>query len=281
MRGRSLAACIAVVALWIVVACLDVSSPVTGVASITSVILPTPSIVVHDQMRDTLGVVQRLNVYAFAPNGDTIPQSDIIVRYTVLDSTHNLFVDSITGFARSDSTFPTPLAKVVAVVTPAKGKGVIQTVQVPVPIVPKPDSGHRSDDTTFVFNPTGTPSDSLNLNLVSPPLNVTVYSTTKDTTVQSYIVSYQIVRAPASNGNGPTVVFYNPSGNDSTIAVTNTNGVATRQLRIRPGAIASTALLTGAATDTINVFVRVLYHGKPIPIAKDSLFIVPVRAQIF
>lgn len=280
MRRRALAACAAVVAVWIAVACLDVSSPVTGIASISAVILPTPSIVVHDSMRDTSGMAQPLTVNAFAPNGDIIPQSDIIVRYTVLDSTHNLFVDSVTGFARSDSTFPSPLAKVVAVVTPVKGKGVLQTVQVPLPIVPKPDSGHRSDDTTFVFKPTGAPSDTLNSNLVSPALSVTVYSTTRDTTVQSYIVIYKIVQAPDSNGKGPTVVFYNPSGNDSTTAVTNTSGVATRQLRIRPSAIASTALLTGGATDTIKVLVRVLYHGKPIPIAKDSLFVVPVRAQI-
>lgn len=279
MRGRSLAACIAVVALWIAVACLDVSSPVTGITAISSVILPTPSIVTGDSMRDTLGVPQPLQVVAFGPKGETLPASDITVQFTAIDSTNQLHVNSVTGRAAGDSL--SPLAKVVAVVTPVNGKGSIQTVQVPVPIVPVPNSGLRSNDTTFVFNPADTPSDSMNLNLVSPPLSVTVYASKTDTVVPSYIVSYQIVRAPASNGNGPTVVFYNPSGNDSTIAVTNTNGVASRQLRMRPGAIASTALLTGAATDTINVFVRVLYHGKPIPIAKDSLFIVPVRAQIF
>jgi hypothetical protein len=146
--------------------------------------------------------------------------------------------------------------------------------------VPVPNHGVRSNDTTFLFNPTGAVSDSLNLNLVSPPLTVTVYAFTTDTVVQSYIVSYQIVKAPDSNGNGPSVVFYNPSGNDSTIAVTNTSGVATRQLRIRLGALANQNLLVGAVTDTIKVFVRVLYHGRPIPIGKDSLFIIPVRAQI-
>jgi hypothetical protein len=279
VRRRSLAACGAVVTLWIVVACLDVSSPVAGIGSISSVILPTPSIVVHDSMRDTLGNVQPLQVEAFAPNGVRIPESDIIVRYTVIDSTNQLRVDSITGKAAGDTM--SPLAKVVAVVRPVNGKGSIQTVQIPVPVVPVPHSGVRSNDTTFVFQLNGVTADSLNSNLVSPPLNVTVYALTTDTTIQSYIVSYEIVEAPDSNATGPSVVFYNPSGNDSSIAVTNQSGLATRQLRIRPGAIASAALLTGAATDTIKVFVRVLYHGGPIPIAKDSLFIVPVRAQIF
>jgi hypothetical protein len=280
MIRRPLAACAAVVALWIAVACLDVSSPVTGIASITTVLLPTPSIVVGDTMRDINGKVAPLTVQAFAPNGDIV--TNVVVSFTAIDTSYNLHIDNIdnSGFARSDSQFPSPLAKVVAQVMPANGKGVLQTLQVLVPIVPKPVSGIRSNDTTFVFQPFLAPTDTLNANLLSPPLSVTLYGATADTTIQSYIVSYQIVQAPDSNGNGPSVVFYNPSGNDSSIAVTNTSGIASRQLRIRPGALADSVFRAGGVTDTIIVSVHVLYLGKPLPITKDSLFIIPVRANL-
>src|SRR6185503_16619414 len=59
------------VALWLGVSCLDISSPVTGIAAITPIIAPTPSVVTGDTLRDTLGRVDSLRVFAFAPNGDT------------------------------------------------------------------------------------------------------------------------------------------------------------------------------------------------------------------
>jgi len=273
MKTRALAAVGAVAAAWIAVACLDISSPVTGITAITSVLLPTPSVVVNDVLRDTLGAPASLAVYAFGPNGDTV--KDVVVRYFAIDSTQKLHVDSITGAASGDSL--SPLAKVVARVTPADGKGVIQTLQVPLPVVPKPDSASKTDALIdFPFDP-GT-LDTLGSGVLSPTLDVKVLGGTSDTTIQSYIVSYKIVRMPTSKIAGQqTVKILDRTGNDSTIAVTSSSGIASRQLRVRLSAI-DDPLRFGTTTDTVVVQVRVLFQGNPLPIAPSDSFKLVLRA---
>ena len=274
MSRRSFGPVAAVAAVWLAVACLDISSPVTGISAITSVLLPTPSVVVKDSLRDTSGVVQSLVVYAFAPNGDTV--KDVTVRYFAIDSTQKLRVDSITGRVYGDSL--SPLAKVVARVTPADGKGVIQTLQVPLPVVPTPVSATKSDALIeFPFDPTTL--DTLASGVLSPTLDVKVIGTTADTTIQSYVVSYKIVRMPAPKTAGePTVRILDRTGNDSTIAVTSSSGIASRQLRVRLRAI-SQDLLLGTTTDTVVVQVRVLYHGQPLPVTPSDSFKLVLRAK--
>src|SRR3954469_9552 len=259
-------------AAWLAVACLDISSPVTGISSITSVLLPTPSVVVNDSLRDTLGVVAPLVVYAFAPNGDTV--RDVTVRFFVIDSTQKLHVDSITGFAWGDSL--SPLAKVVARVTPASGKGVIQTLQVPLPVVPTPVGATKSDALVeFPFNPTTL--DTLGAGVLSPSLDVKVVGD-NDTPIQSYVVSYKIVRMPAPKVVGePTVRILDRSGNDSTIAITSSSGTASRQLRVRLAAIPD-VLRGPPATDTVVVQVRVLFQGNPLTVTPSDLFTLVLRA---
>jgi len=275
MRWRSLATVAAVGAAWLAVACLDISSPVTGISSITTVLLPTPSVVVNDSLRDTSGAVKPLAVYAFGPNGDTV--RDVVVRYFAIDSTQKLHVDSITGQAWGEAL--SPLAKVVARVTPANGKGTIQTLQVPLPVVPTPIRATKGDSLMdFPFDPTTI--DTLASGVLSPSLDVTVLGN-PDTTIQSYVVSYKIVRMPASKNNAgePTVKIFDRSGNDSTIAITSPSGVASRQLRVRLGALPP-PLLVGAATDTVVVQVRVLYQGKPLPITPTDSFKLVLKAKL-
>ena len=275
MSTRSLGAVAAAAAAWLVVACLDISSPVKGITAITSVLLPTPSVVMKDSLRDTLGKVQPLVVHAFGPNGEQIPDADITVRFFAIDSTQKLRVDSITGRAYGDSL--SPLAKVVARVAPADGKGVIQTLQVPLPVVPVPDSASKDESLiNFPFEPATL--DTLGSGVLSPTLDVKVLGGSSDTTIQSYIVSYSIVRSPASKITGePTVRILDRTGNDSTIAVTSSSGIASRQLRIRLSVIPD-SLRFGITTDTVVVRVRVLYHGNPLPIAPSDSFKLVLRA---
>jgi len=276
MSRRSLRPAAAVAVAWLAVACLDISSPVTGISAITTVLLPTPSVVVKDILRDTLGEPARLVVHAFGPNGDQLPDADITVRYFAIDSTHRLHVDSITGAASGDSL--SPFAKVVARVTPVDGKGTIQTLQVPLPIVPKPDSASKADSLiSFPFDPTTL--DTLGSGVLSPALDVKVLGGTADTTIQSYIVSYKIVRMPAPKIAGePTVKIFDKTGNDSTIAVTSASGIASRQLRVRLSAIPD-VLRGPPATDTVVVRVRVLFHGQPLPVAPSDSFKLVLRPK--
>jgi hypothetical protein len=270
---RSFRTVAVIAAAWLAVACLDISSPVTGISSITSVLLPTPSVVVNDSLRDTLGVVAPLVVYAFAPNGDTV--RDVTVRFFVIDATQKLHVDSITGFAWGDSL--SPLAKVVARLTPASGKGVIQTLQVPLPVVPTPVAATKSDALLeFPFDPTTL--DSLGAGVLSPSLDVKVVGD-NDTPIQSYVVSYKIVRMPAPRVAGePTVRILDRSGNDSTIAITSSSGVASRQLRVRLTAISQDVLL-GTGTDTVVVQVQVRYRQQLLTVTPSDSFKLVLRAK--
>jgi hypothetical protein len=128
----------------------------------------------------------------------------------------------------------------------------------------------------FPFDPTTI--DTLASGVLSPSLDVTVLGN-PDTTIQSYVVSYKIVRMPASTIDGePTVKILDRSGNDSTIAITSPSGVASRQLRVRLGALPQ-PLLFGPATDTVVVQVRVLYQGNPLPIAQTDSFTLVLRAK--
>ena len=268
MRRRSLATVAAVGAAWLAVACLDISSPVTGISSISTVLLPTPSVVVNDSLRDTSGAVKPLAVLAFGPNGEQLPDADIIVRYFAIDSTRKLHVDSITGMAWGDSL--SPLAKVMAQVTPASGKGTIQTLQVALPVVATPVRATKGDSLIdFPFDPTTV--DTLSSGVLSPSLDVTVLGNA-DTTIQSYVVSYKIVRMPKSKVTGePTVKILDRTGNDSTVAITSTSGVASRQLRVRLAAIPD-ALRLPPATDTVVVQVFVRYRKDLLPVTPSDSF---------
>jgi len=273
MRRRAAWALVTLVATWAAVACLDISSPVTGILAIGGVITPSPSVVVNDTSRDTAGQVRPMTLVAFGPNGDTLPPTAIVVRFLANDSTKGLRVDSVTGFAFGDSLSGT--ATVLATVRPAQGKGQLQTFLVPFPVVPIPVSGLKGPDTTFVFQPT---TDSLSPQLLSPPLTVTVQAG-GDTVVQKYVVEYQIIDAPPPRPGqpGPTVVLRG-QGADSNVAVTNGSGQASLQLRVRPTAINTSALLT--TTDTVIVRVRVQFRGTSLPIAPADSFIIPIRASV-
>jgi hypothetical protein len=267
---RSLGALATLGVLWLAVACLDISSPVSGITAITSVLLPSPSVVVNDSLRDTTGEARRLSVVAFAPNGDTV--RDVTVRYFAIDATHKLRVDSLSGFAFGDSLSPS--AAVVARLTPANGKGVIQTLLVPLPVVPRPVEATKGDTIiNFPFDLTAL--DTSATTLLSPSLAVTVRGNA-DTTIQSYLVSYRIVRKPVSKNGDSAVVIFDRSGNDSTVAVTATGGVASRQLRVRLVSIPD-VLRSTTATDTVVVRVRVQYRGVPLPVTPSDSFVVVLR----
>jgi len=270
MSRRSLGAVAAVGATWLAVACLDISSPVTGITAITSVLLPTPSVVVGDSLRDTLGKAQQLIVHAYGPNGEQLPDADITVRYFAIDSTLGLHVDSTTGYAFGDSL--SALAKVVARVTPTNGKGVIQTLQVPLPVVPKPVGATKADGLIdFPFDPTTL--DTLGAGVLSPTLDVKVVGN-GDTPIQSYIVSYRIDRSPASKDTSPSVAILDRTGNDSTIAVTSSSGVASRQIRIRLSAIADPLRI-----DTVVVRVRVHYLDGLLTVSPSDSFKLVLRPK--
>ena len=259
--------------LWIGFACLEPVSPIEPIFSLTSVLLPFPSIAQHDSMRDTSGQVKPLRVIGFNAKGDTVDTTLYTVTFLAIDSTHQLQVNGSTGFAAGDTN--SPFAKVVGTVTLKSNNHSIQTLAVNLPVVPKPDTAVRDTNFTFVWKPPTVATDSTSSGLISPPLNVTVYASTRDTTVLGWVVIYKIVYAPPSANGQPTVVLYDPSGHDSTESVTSTSGVAGRSLRLRPGAFVS-----ASRPDSVKVLVRVLYHGNPLPVLADDTFVIQLQENL-
>jgi hypothetical protein len=276
VRRRAAGPLAALVALWIAAACLDITSNVPSIASITPVILPFPSVVVGDSSRNINGAFVPLRIVAFGPNGDTLP--DIVVKFFAADSTNGLVVDSLTGMAFGKALSGS--AGVVAQVRQANGVGgFIQTNVVAFPVVPVPDSGTRSADTTFTFAGVVATTDTLNSGLLSPPLTVTVHAG-GDTVVQKYVVEFHIDSAPTprAGSSGPTVVL-RANGGDSTVAVTNAAGQASLQLRVRPSAMPQD-VQAGQKTDTVFVSVRVQYQGIPLPLRPSHVFTIPIVGSI-
>lgn len=270
---RPLRALGAITALWLGVSCLEPSSPLQPIFSLTPVVLPFPSIAAHDTMRDTLGQIKPLRVFGFTAKGDTVDTTLYTVSFLAIDSTHQLTIYDPAGLARGDTN--SPLAKVIATVTLKSNGHSLQTLQVPLPVVPRPASARRDTDFTFVWKPPSFATDSNNSGLLSPPLNVTVFASTTDTVVPSWLVSYKIVYSPPSANGKPTVVLYDPSGHDSTVSVTSTSGVAGRQLRIRPSAFAS-----ASTPDSVVVAVRVQFRGSALTIAPSDTFVVKLQENL-
>ena len=268
---RPLAALAAFAAPAAAVACLDIASPVTGIASITPIIAPTPSVVVNDSTRDTNGIPQPLRVIAFAPNGDTVRDARVV--FFAIDSTRKLRVDSLTGIAHGDGLSPN--AQVVARVSPANGSGSIQTFALALPVVPIPRRLSKETDVTlFEFTAS---TDTLSSNLRSPALTVKVRGAS-DTIVTHYLVSYEIVTPPPSTTSEPSVVLVKDDGRVSTLDTTDVNGSATRYLRVRPSAIEG-EVLVGTKTVTAVVRVHAKYLGAPLTDSPVE-FTVPIRGRL-
>jgi hypothetical protein len=265
----------AAAALWVVVACLDISSPISGISSISFVMPATPSVVRGDSLRDTAGVVQPLRVDAFGPNGEKL--TNVTVRFYVIDTANQLHVVDTTGIVTAGDTL-SPNAAVFARVWSADGKSFLDTPLDTIPVVPRPDSATSDTNFTFVFDATA--SDTGSSALITPPFGVTVRGQA-DTVIPRYVVAFDLIRAPVpkSPTAGPSVVLTSSlSTAESTYAVTDASGRATIRLRLRVPALPASLFIPGAV-DTAVVRFRVRYHGDTLPVSQSDSIIITLQSK--
>lgn len=222
-------------------ACFDVTTDPRAVGSIGLDSIASPSVVTGDSLRDTLGVARPLRASVFNPLG--VPLATIPVRYYAADS--GIVVDSVTGFVIGGAPRTTP----VRVVAQAGG---VQTVPVPLFVVPVPDSVDvpvRVD--SFPYSLRDTTRD------LSPPLTVRVLhaaGSTQPEPVQGYIVSYSVVY-PADSS---IVRLVGDNGVSRAIVdTTASDGTASRRVRVAPARLTT-------PNDTVIVTAMVRYRGVPI-----------------
>jgi hypothetical protein len=256
-------------ALWLLVACLDISSPLGGISSISSIIAPSPSVILGDVSRDTLGNEDSLRVYAFDAKGDTV--RDAQVTFVVIDTLSGLTIDEH-GVAHGGKL--SPGARVVARVSPAGSTSQsLQTTPFVLPVTIAPNTVKlTSTDTLFI-----TATDSV---AFSKGVSVKVLGVDGTTPVNSYLVRYTIDSAPAAKP-GATSAFL--AGDDNKAAVANdtssASGDASRKVALRRSALADDAVWATAKPDSVIVRVRVQYKGADVS-GSPIRVVIPLRLKV-
>ena len=259
-----------VVAFWAVVSCLDISSPLDGISSVSAVIPPSPSVILDDVSRDSLGDPAPLRVYAFDANGDTVRNAQ--VTFFVLDTLSGLTIDA-SGVAHGNKLSPS--ARVVARVSPAGSTSSgLQTSVLTLPVTIAPDSVLRTSTDTLYIDPT----DSL---AFSKGISVRVVGEERSAPVNSYLVRYVIDYAPAAKPGATTAFLADESNKASPNDTTSGTGEASRRVALRRSALADEAgVWSTTKPDSVVVRVLVQYKGEDIPDTPIRV-VVPLKLKTF
>jgi hypothetical protein len=237
MKASSSSALIALMTLSAVaLACTDIPTGNDKILSFSVNQLPSPSVVLGDSLRDSLGVVRPITITAFDFQGDTaVPPK---IRF--LAGTRGIKVDSVTGVVTGDS-----------VQTAAKIVVIVGSIQAPVTlgVALRPDTIVASNG-----------RDSLAYSLTDTTLNVSnalgvklLHGKTTDSAVVGWRVSFRIVSPP-----GTVAQLLNDQNTvGSTADTTDASGLASRRIKL------NVAQLT-AATDSVVLLAAATYRGAAV-----------------
>lgn len=249
-RARNWAAIASGAVAWWLVSCRDIPSP-GAVLSISTVLLPSPGLVVGDTMRDSTGVVAPLRIVAFSTAGDTV--QNVVPSFVVIDTGAHLVGAFLVG-DRVDTV------RVVGSVD------AIQSQPTTVKVTLSPDSMVAAD--SIVHHRTYSIIDTV----VNADLNTSVVHRvgTSLSGVEAVIVRYVINRATQSNG---TLVLLNgniASSRDTTDAGGRASRTARLRLLVKDSLAVDTAMVTatssyrGRTLGSVS-FVIVFTLGPPPP----------------
>jgi hypothetical protein len=236
----------------VVTACdpLATNNQVSDVASISDLILPSPTVVLGDLMKDSTGADAKLQLLAYNSQGQVLTNEPILV--TVIDP--SIHVDDF-GFVHGlelDSVG----ARVVA------GAGALQTPQVRIPVTVHPDVASAAQ-TSFAISFPVPATDSTDVANWSAPLDLSIMGTGSGSIpqgAQGFLVDYTIMRSPVGVAGAATAYLIDTDASRKTSRDTTTSsGHASRRVVLRTAALASTA-----NTDTIVVRATAKYAGLVI-----------------
>lgn len=219
-----------------VVACTDIPTASDSILSFSVDPLPSPSVVVGDTLRDSLGVVKPVTVTAFNFQGDTVRSPGL--RF--LSFSRGIKVDSLTGIVTGDSAQTG--AQIIATV------GSIQSF-ITIGVALKPDSMIASNA-----------RDSLSYSLTDTTLNTSpalgvklLHGKGTDSAVVGYRVSFTVV-SPI----GTLAQLVNDRGVAGTTAdTTDASGIASRRIKLNVAQLTS-------ATDSVVVMASASYRGVAV-----------------
>ena len=221
------------------------------VASISDLMIPAPSVVVGELMKDSLGNDAPLSLAAFDPEGRLLVNQPIFI--SVFDpSIHVDQLGYVHGVIRD-----TVGARLVA------GAGSLQTPQSRIIVSVRPELATKSTAPTAINFDIATPDTSNQTNW-SPLLSLTL-TNTATLGAQGFIVEYTVIRSPAPTTTGvPTVYLGDEAGKATRRDTTDHFGTASRRIVLRQQAFGDAALIAGTKTDTVIVRATALYGGVNI-----------------
>lgn len=264
----------------VLAACFGIEAPPSGIASISPIRPPSPSVVRGDTMRDSTGAVAPLRVYAFSQSGDTL--RGLVPRFTALGTALRIVNDSfVVGDSVRDSV------RVVADLGSTSSP--VQAPPFPIPVTVPPDHiSAPTGDTTrieWTFNPTSIDSlqwcDSLAVTLVGPG----------DSAVVGFLVDYAVTKPLAARGDAASAFVApvntrvpmprdttDPAGTARRSVVLNLKQVPAQWLTNALNAYFSTS---DVFKDSVTVDARAQPRGYAIagPITKTFVVVIRTRSH--
>ena len=245
MSGRAWRLAALAVAAGIGAACGDTKSGPNTPLSIEFLPTQLPSMLVGDQLHDTLGNIDSLRAIIFNSSGDTIASAP--VRYQHADTTKIVTIDSLAGRVTANDT---GFARVVAQTTG------LQSPPETLFVVSRPDDFHNISplDTAITFS--SVRSDTL--------LALSVGLAAAGIPVDHWRIEYRFIYpADLNTADSTRVLLVDDSRRFSLVDTTGAGiggvaGTATRSLRILP--------LAHAFTDSVVIEARAFFPDHtPIP----------------
>lgn len=232
-----------------------------GPASISLLLLPSPSIVVNDVMRDSLGNPAPLSINAFDAAGNLIP--NVTRTFVITDSA------PVAHFVNAGLLMGDTLG-IVHVVGQADG---VQTPAAPIPVTVAPaalDSTFQSPDTLKA------PISGDTTKVGTVTLGVTLVGVNPGTFSQGFIVRWVLLSAPISlpNATSPAVFLANSQGMPQSVDTTTTSGSAQINVVVVAARIGDTTLTNGGV-DSAVVTATTSYKGAPVT-GSPKRFKVPI-----
>ena len=230
------------VAAVIAAACSDVPSDPNTPFSIEFNRAPSPSVVLGEDMFDSLGVRRPLQARVFNAKGEEIVGAEVtyhVVAYANVDSTNPAFIDSVPLTVDEASGIVTGKAAPVYATKTARvyaQAGKLQSQTITITATRHPDTlvagGAVTDSLMLSFLDT-------NSLLVAPsPFTARVLHTSgaltaADSAVPAYLVRFRIVQPASAATDTSYLMLTNGDRTRSELDTTDASGNASRQVRIR------------------------------------------------
>jgi hypothetical protein len=217
-----------------ILACNEVGTNPSAPVAIQLEAPASPSVILGDTLRDSLGAAAPLRVTVFNYKNDSIP--NVPVTFLAIDSTGSVSVDPLLGIVVGHA-----LAQVLVVAT----AGSLQSIPDTIVVVDTPSVMINADSLqdTIDYSFAGGLRDTTVL------LRVRLVHLTDSVPIPRYIVRYSFLHPPAlDNGDSTNVQLVNPSGAATLVDTTDATGTTKLGLRVTP--------FTHAFTDSVVVEAR-------------------------